>query len=175
MSAHTDTRGSAAHTRASAKLDSSSHSSSSATSAKTDTSSCTTAAGMSDKMDASSCTTAAGLSDKMDTSSQSSDAHTMPCHGDQSTRGSGVACSRSISPLTEVENDRPDVLSPAPARIVSFPSETQSLGHIVEEREVGGGEGGSGEGGSGEGGSRRCHSMEEPSPVHMARHQHSSL
>ncbi|XP_078585554.1 uncharacterized protein LOC144867456 isoform X2 [Branchiostoma floridae x Branchiostoma japonicum] len=160
MSAHTDTRGSAAHTRASAKLDSSSHSSSSATSAKTDTSSCTTAAGMSDKMDASS---------------QSSDAHTMPCHGDQSTRGSGVACSRSISPLTEVENDRPDVLSPAPARIVSFPSETQSLGHIVEEREVGGGEGGSGEGGSGEGGSRRCHSMEEPSPVHMARHQHSSL
>ncbi|XP_035659149.1 E3 ubiquitin-protein ligase RNF19A-like [Branchiostoma floridae] len=164
MSAHTDTRGSAAHTRASAKLDSSSHSISSATSAKTDTSSCTTAAGMSDKMDASS------QSSDADTMSAKTSGSGVPSHGDQSTRGSGVACSRSISPLTEVENDRPDVLSPAPARIVSFPSETQSLGHIVEEREVGGGEGGCGEGGS-----RRCHSMEEPSPVHMARHQHSSL
>ncbi|CAH1247283.1 RNF19A [Branchiostoma lanceolatum] len=178
---HTDTssRGSAA---AMSHTDTSSRGSAAAMS-HTDTSSRGSAAAMSHtdtssrgsaKLDSSSHSYGAAMTAKTDTLGQTSGAG-MSAASDASSRDPEAACVRSVSPLTEVENDRPDVFSPAPARVVSFPSETQSLGHILEEREMGGGDGQSGFVGGGEGLGRRRYSMEEPSSVHTARQDQSSL
>ncbi|XP_066268742.1 E3 ubiquitin-protein ligase RNF19A-like isoform X2 [Branchiostoma lanceolatum] len=173
---HTDTssRGSAA---AMSHTDTSSRGSAAAMS-HTDTSSRGSAAAMSHtdtssrgsaKLDSSSHSYGAAITAKTDTLGQTS------APSDASSRDPEAACVRSVSPLTEVENDRPDVFSPAPARVVSFPSETQSLGHILEEREMGGGDGQSGFVGGGEGLGWRRYSMEEPSSVLTARQDQSSL
>ncbi|XP_078664932.1 E3 ubiquitin-protein ligase RNF19A-like isoform X2 [Branchiostoma floridae x Branchiostoma belcheri] len=149
-------RGSAA-ANMSTKLDSLSHSCEPDTCAKTDTSCQSCEPAISAKTDPPSHSSAAPVLAKSDPPVAG-----LPAHGD-SSRGSGPASARSVSPLTEVENDRPDVLSAG--RGAPFPSETQSLGHIAEERE-------SGEGGDGMG--RRWYSLEEPSPAHTDTH-HSSL